>query len=131
MQIQYGDQYINIADPYGPQIGCYYDCYYHTPSETESYGIMTQQLLNWKINIEYVATNLEAGALRAITLGITPTAFNSATWHLKGVLTKKDFEDIGWNSGGATYILNDIPTALQVLGITSSWNFGSEVNNGK
>jgi RHS repeat-associated protein len=131
MQIQNGSKLIDIANPYGTQIACLNSCYYYRPSENESYVIMTQQLLNWKMNIEYVATNLEAGALRAITLGITPTAYNSATWHLRGLQSDKEILDSGWNPGGANYILNDIPTALQVFGLTSSWNVSLEVNNGR
>jgi hypothetical protein len=42
---------------------------------TEAYINMTSHLLNWKMNIEYVATNLEARALRAIEKGFQPPAF--------------------------------------------------------
>ena len=78
------------------------------------------------MNIEYVAANLEIGALRAISLGLTPSAFNSATWHLRGLQTDREIEDSGWNPGAAIYVLGDIPTALTVLGLTSSWSLSTE-----
>ncbi len=115
---------VGINNPFAPQIAyCSGDvCPSYEPSEIESYQIIAHQLRSDSINIEYVAANLEAGALRMLAKGLTPTAFNSATWHLKGVQTEDEFEQLGWNPGGATYILNEIPTALQVLGLTSNWN---------
>jgi len=34
--------------------------------------------------------------------------------------------EVGWPPGGAVYILDDIPTALQVLELTSSWQASDE-----
>ena len=97
-------------------------CVNYAPSDIESYQIMAHQLRSDVINIEYVAANLEVATLRAFAKGYLPTAFNSATWHLKGVQTDDEFKLLGWDPGGATYILNNIPTALQVLGLTSNWD---------
>jgi RHS repeat-associated protein len=118
---------VDINNPFGPQIACVYgDCAISQPTETESYVKLTTQLLSREMNIEYVAANLEAGALRAIAKGFQPSAFNSATWHLRGVQTDKEIGNSGWDPGGAIYILDDIPTALTVFGITSSWNISLE-----
>ena len=118
---------VNINNPFGTQIACVHStCAPYQPTETESYVDLTMQLLSREMNIEYVAANLESGALRAIAKGFKPSAFNSATWHLRGVQTDKEIGDSSWNPGGAIYILDDIPTALTVLGITSSWNVSLE-----
>jgi len=84
--------------------------------------MMGQQLLDEKMNIEYVAANLEAGALRALSLGLTPSAFNSASWHMKSLQTNEEIEDERWNPGGAMYIVNDIPIPLDIWGLTSRWS---------
>ncbi len=70
-------------------------------------------LLNDEVNIEYVAANLEAGALRAIAKGITPNAFNSATWHMFGVQDRTTIE-AHFIPGpfGPMGIVRNIPTEL-------------------
>jgi hypothetical protein len=119
----------DITNPFGEQV--YVDPYgtpvTYEPTKIESYQIMAKQLLNDKKAIEYIAANLEAGALRRIAKGLQPNAFYSATWHLKSVVTANEIKAIRWNPGGATYILNNIPTALTVLGLTSSWNINQEM----
>jgi RHS repeat-associated protein len=117
-----------INNPFGPQQGCALMgvCGYGKQSETDAYVDLTLQLLDNRMNIEYVAANMEAGALRAIALGFEPSAFNSASWHLRGLQTNREIEQAGWNPGGAIYILDDIPTALTVLGLTSAWSLNTE-----
>jgi hypothetical protein len=120
-------QIVDISNPFGPQLSCAYGhCATYQPDETESYVRMTSQLLNWEMNIEYVATNLEVGALRTNTKGFKPTAFNSATWHLRGLQTDQEIEEGRWNPGGAVWILDHIPTALKVMDLTSTWDLSTE-----
>jgi hypothetical protein len=94
--------------------------------QNEAYIRLTPQLLNNKNNIEYVAANLEAGALRALSRGYPPTAFNSAAWHLKGIQTDEEIIRRGWNPGAAKTILDEIPIALSVMNLTSSWKLATE-----
>ncbi|MCC6189973.1 MAG: RHS repeat-associated core domain-containing protein, partial [Anaerolineales bacterium] len=119
---------IDINNPFRPQIACGLGgvCGIGNQSESAAYVDLTLQLLDNEMNIEYVAANLEAGALRAATVGLTPSAFNSATWHLRGLQTNEEIRNAGWNPGGAIYILDDLPTALQVLGLTSNWSLNTE-----
>jgi RHS repeat-associated protein len=98
-------------------------CESYDPAEaTGAYQTMAKQLLYVKTNIEYVAANLEAGALRALSLGLTPSAFNSASWHMRGLQTNREIKDARWHPGGAMYIVNDIPIALNIWGLTSRWS---------
>jgi RHS repeat-associated protein len=95
----------------------------------ESYQYLAGQLLNAKKNIEYIAANLEAGALRAIALDTIPSAFNSATWHQMGVQTDLeiiDLERLGFSVGGAAQVLEKIPWALCALGLKSNWSLSNE-----
>ncbi len=122
---------ININNPFGPQVvcttgmggACATD---YMPSEVESLVNLEQQLLSKKINIEYVAANLEAGARRAIAKGLQPSAFNSASWHLWGVQSDDEITRAGWNSCGANWTLDHIPYALASMKITTSWNLQME-----
>lgn len=101
----------------------------YDPSEaTRAYLSLSQQLLDDKLNIEYVAANLEAGALRAQELGYEPSAFNMTLWHLHGVQTYDEIERAGLRAyaPGAAWIMNNMGTALTALGVTSSW----DVNQG-
>ena len=117
---------VSVNNPFGPQVACGFGgaCARYEPSELESYQTIGHQLLSNVSNIEYVAANLEAGALRALANGFIPTAFNSASWHLVGVQTDDEFRRIlgGWNPGGAVFILDQVPTALSVMELASSWN---------
>jgi len=122
---------VDISNPFAAQLACTPEgtCTYYQPTEVQSLSTTTLQLMNIKMNIEYVAANLQVGALRAESLGITPTAFNSATWHLKGVQTNSEIDAIasfGHSVGGAVTILDYMPTALQVLNLTSSWSLYNE-----
>ncbi len=125
------NQEVNIANPFDTQIapaslpGGYLLEY--EPSLLQSYQIMANQLLNDKKNIEYVAANLEVGALRLFSLGLQPTAYNSATWHLMSVQTPEEISRRKWDPGAAVWILNEIPTVLTVLGLDSSWNISQEM----
>lgn len=92
------------------------------PDEDGAYRTITQQLLSQEMNIEYVAANLEIGAQRAIAKGFQPTAFNLASWHQRGLQTDAEISKGRWNPGGAIYVLDDIPTALKVMGLTSTWS---------
>jgi len=65
-------------------------------------------LYKGKINIEYIAEYLEAGTYRARVLGIFPTTFNSASWHMQGLQTKEKFREGRWNTGGAIRIIEQI-----------------------
>ena len=119
---------IRISDPFGPQVACGLGgtCVSHEPSATESYQRLAQQLLDHEMSIEYVAANLEAGALRAYAKRLEPSAFNLAAWHMRGVQTDREIRDSGWNPGGAIYIVDDMPTALTVLQVTTRWNLAKE-----
>lgn len=95
-----------------------------------SYQAVGRQLLDDRINVEYVAANLQAGALRATALGLTPNAFNLATWHMWGI-QKRETIEYGLSRVppifipgrfGPVGVVRNIPTALNVLGLQSSWN---------
>ena len=121
----------NILDPYKDGYPCGYGatCTSYLDPDISAYSEMAIQLSNDETNIEYVAANLQAGALRALSLGITPTAFNSVTWHQKGVQTDDEIYNIGkfgHSVGGAVYVLDDMATALQVLNVTSNWSLANE-----
>jgi hypothetical protein len=98
----------------------------YDPADKDSYITIRGQLLDNKKNIEYVATNLEAGALRANAIGLTPSAFNSATWHLAGVQKDEEIRQAGWSPGGAATILQNMPIALAVWGLNSVWSLNNE-----
>jgi RHS repeat-associated protein len=121
-----------IINPFGISWDCgvsisgSYYCGYEKRTEAESYVMMTRQLINHRINIEYVSANLEAGAWRVLEQCVQPTAYNSAVWHLRGVQTNKEINDIKWNSGAAGWTLDNMSTALQVLQVQSSWNLSLE-----
>lgn len=119
---------VDVNNPFGPQTVCGAagTCASYQPTEVESYVILAHQLLSDKINIEYVAANLEAGARRATSKGIQPTAFNSASWHLKGVQSFGEINQIGWNPGGASYILDHVSNALEAMHLTSTWSLQNE-----
>lgn len=58
-----------------------------------------------------------------MSLGLTPTAMDLALWHLKGIQT---FSEAGgdFNTyGAAWWITSQIPTALNVLEINSTWSW--------
>jgi hypothetical protein len=124
----------DIPNPFGYQAWCFDTpdgkCHVSAPSEEESYQLLAHQLLNNKINIEYVAANLEAGALRAKTIGLQPSAFNVATWHLRGIQSDDEImrAQPPWRPCpyGACFILEEISSALTAWGIASSWNLSSE-----
>jgi RHS repeat-associated protein len=119
-------QEVEIPNPFDPYKVCVHGiCDLTTPTNLESYIKMEHQLLNENINIEYLATNLEMGALRAMTNKIQPTAFNSASWHLKGLQTDDEIEGI-WDPGAAVNILDHIPVALYVMDLSSTWNLSME-----
>jgi hypothetical protein len=123
---------VDMPNPFGPQMVCGGGGFCGTaePSETQSYSQLTMELMDNEKNIEYVAANLEAGAIRATTLGVEPNAFNLAMWHAHGVLSDEEIKDykqiFGRKVGSASNVLNDMPTALNVLGVTSSWNANQE-----
>ncbi len=121
---------VDISNPFGPQVACAPGmgsaCANYTPTEIESLVQLEHQLTSKKINIEYIAADLEAGARRAIAKGWRPSAFNSASWHLWGVQSDEEITRAGWNSCGANWTLDHIPYALASMNITSSWNLQME-----
>ena len=55
------------------------------------------RLLQWvrqDQNIEYLAANLEAGAIRAGWEGTQPTAEVLSWWHFRGIVTMQDEEEL-------------------------------------
>ena len=61
-------------------------------------------LLQWvrqDQNIEYLAANLEAGAIRAGWEGSQPTAEVLTWWHFRGIVTMQDEEELGRKIAGA------------------------------
>jgi len=52
-------------------------------------------------NIEYLAANLEAGAIRAGWEGSQPTAEVLTWWHFRGIVTMQDEEELGRKIAGA------------------------------
>jgi len=122
---------VDINNPFGPQVVCTTGmggacATGYIPTETESLIHLEQQLTSNKINIEYVAANLEAGARRAIAKGLQPSAFNSASWHLWGVQSDDEIERARWNSCGANWTLDHISNALDAMEITTTWNLNME-----
>jgi RHS repeat-associated protein len=124
-------QLVDLHNPFDKKVVCAVgNCAVYEPSKLQSYQELESQLLDDKNNIEYVAANLEAGALRATTIGLQPSAFNAATWHLRGI--QSDDEIINaqppWKPCplGACFILEEISSALTAWGITSNWNLSSE-----
>lgn len=101
-------------------------CNDYALSEIQAYSNLAGQLLNDEIAIEYVAAHLEAGAQRAMSLGITPTAFNSVTWYNKSVQSGEEIEEAfsrGLDAPGhAQWVLCNMPKALHSLGgIATNW----------
>ncbi len=124
-------QLTDLADPFRPYVHCTSAagmglCQEEKPTDERVAIRIESQLLDNKANIEYVAANLEAGALRAMSakVNLQPSAFNSASWHLKSLQTDDEIKNSGWSPcpAGACLIVECIPTALGVLGLTSSWN---------
>jgi len=75
------------------------------------------QLLDEKMNVEYVAANLEAGALRARALGLDPpSAFNAVIWHQQGVQIKEEIEKrrLHQYTLGPVWVLDDIGIPLDI-----------------
>jgi RHS repeat-associated protein len=120
----------DLTNPFAPETVCtaFYGCATSgsPPSKMESYQTLAGQLLQNNISVEYVAGNLEYGALRAMSKGLTPSAFNSVTWHMAGVQTKAEIGAIPAVIGGAIWTVDQIPTALEILGLTSMWNLSME-----
>jgi hypothetical protein len=119
---------VDIPNPYiGYACGSMGTCVSFERSNQEAYEYLAPNLLNDEVNIEYVAANLEAGALRATAKGMTPGAFNSATWHLFGIqereLIRRHFIPGPFGPMG---IVRNIPTALNVLGLTSGWQLEAD-----
>jgi RHS repeat-associated protein len=117
---------IEISNPFGPQIVCGHGvCGSYDPTELESYQTMALQLLDPAINIEYIATHLEEGALSRLAIGETPNAFMSAVWHMGALRTIDEVRAAassrGWHWGNAAYIVDDIPKALNIWGLTTNW----------
>lgn len=99
----------------------------YDPTEvTSAYQMMAQQLRNERTNIEYAAAILEQGALRARSLGIMPSAFNSASWYIKGVQTDDEIAEWWPHPGAAIFVLWDIPKVLEVWGLNTSWDLSTE-----
>lgn len=128
-------QLTDLSDPFRPYLHCTSAagmgfCQEEKPTDERIAVRIESQLLDNRANIEYVAANLEAGALRALSLDppLQPSAFNSAAWHLKSLQADREIETSGWQPcpGGACLIVDYIPTALMVLGLTSSWNKSME-----
>jgi hypothetical protein len=122
-----------IQNPFDSRIICSHHvngvCQTYIPTKVQSYQMIANQLLDSRINIEYLAVNFEAAALRAISLGEAPTAFNTVAWHTKGVQTDDEIRLLQRNItispqslGHANWVLDDVTISLQVLGLTSTWN---------
>ena len=112
---------IDVSDPY-TEIVCGMGgvCSQYELSTVPAYQNIEAQLRNDKLAIEYTAALLEAGALRAIRLGITPTGFNSATWYIRSVQTDEEINklpSLGLPDprGHANFVVHNIPTALDIL----------------
>jgi len=121
---------INSKDPYAP-VSIFIEGVGPvnvSPTEYYSYQELAIQLQNDQTNIEYVAANLEAGSQRATKIGLTPSAFNSAAWHLKGIQSENEIKKARWNPCplGACLILEEIPNALAIWGVLSNWNINVE-----
>ncbi len=106
-------------------------CESYDPSEiTAAYVELEYQLFTQdRVNIEYAAAILEQGAVRALSLGLKPSAFNSVTWYKRGVQTNREIRE-GWGSGGqggsAIFVLDNIPNVLEVWGLSTTWSLASE-----
>ncbi len=128
--------HIPVSNPYGRQEDIFCDAYggcqvliYEPKSQVEGDQVLARQLLQKNYNIEYVAANLDIAAQRARRLNLEPSAFNSATWHLRSLQTDVEIERSGWRPGppgGAGLIVEDVAHALRVLDLTSRWNISME-----
>ena len=121
-----------IENPFDDQRVCVRGiCQTYTPTKIQSYQKIANQLLDKRISIEYIAANFEAAALRAMSLGEIPTAFNTVAWHTKGVQTNDEIVLLqqryqNQSVGHADWVLDDIAVSLQVLGLTSTWSVNNE-----
>ncbi len=106
--------------------------YPYDPKEEPAYKALSSQLLDDRTNIEYVAANLEAAALRALKLDTQPSAFNAATWHMRGLTTDKEIDAYirryAWQTGpgGPSLVVETIPIGLSTWDLSSSWNVSTE-----
>ena len=73
---------------------------------------------------------MEQAALRAYSLGIDPSAFNSVTWYQKSVQTDQEIRESGWDTGSAIYALWDIPRVLRIWGMNTNWGLYREPQYG-
>jgi RHS repeat-associated protein len=115
---------VNLPNPYaGVACASGGNCVTYERSEIGALQYLATNLLNKAVNIEYVAANLAAGALRAAARGLTPGAFSSATWHMWGVQDRGEVERFPHRPGpyGPMGIVRNIPTALNVLSLRSGW----------
>ena len=97
----------------------------YEPTRLESYQIMAHQLLDPKMNIEYIAAHLEESALRRTAIDEAPSAFMAAAWHTAGMLTKDVIWNLKWDWGNAKYAVYDVSKVLEIWGETSSYQVNS------
>jgi RHS repeat-associated protein len=137
LQITADGQRTDLPNPWRPRVFFCMDplntiCVYRDPTDVEIAQDISRQLLDNRKNIEYLSANLEAGALRALSVNLQPSAFNSAAWHFWSIQTDEEitrFPSVmgpDWNPGAAIIVLDEIPKALNILGLTSIWNVSVE-----
>ena len=137
LQITVDGQAVDLPNPWRPRPFICIDpanviCAYRDPTDVEVAQDIGRQLLDNRKNIEYLSADLEAGALRAMSVNLQPSAFNSAAWHFWSIQTDAEIINYPsvmgpeWNPGAAIKVLNEIPMALDILGLTSGWNVSME-----
>jgi RHS repeat-associated protein len=93
-------------------------------STLEGYRTLARQLLNRKVNIEYVAANLAEGALRRKNMGLAHTPFHAALWHHQGgIYGLKTLQEAGsgfWGNASAAVEMMYRP--LELWGLSSNWD---------
>jgi hypothetical protein len=76
---------------------------------------LAQQLLDNKIALEFLATNLELGADRINALGYQASVFNLSTWYNGRAQTRQELFDNPAVLGYGNSMVATMPTALQLL----------------
>jgi len=111
---------MNISNPFDP--GCTSGvCDYDPSTNTAAYQILSQQLLDPQMNIEYAAALLEEGALMTLNAGEQPSAFASVLWYKHSAATHERIREVG-GFADLGYILEDVIEALDLWGLSTTWD---------
>jgi RHS repeat-associated protein len=99
-------------------------CELHAPSEVQGYQRLGRQLLDPDINIEYVAANLERGAIARQSRYQDASPFFAALWHGFPAFALEDLGILEGHAdrwGNAALIVQHINKPLKLWRLTSNW----------